>query len=1081
MRLNSLFAKRITLLLVLLSLCYAPQLKAQNPSVSIAGKVTDENGKGLSGVTITVKGTSTSVLTTDDGFYKITVPSGKNSLVFTYVGYDPKEIAINKNSSVVNLSLSSLQKTLDDVVVIGYGTQKKGNVSGALSKLQNENFDERPITRVDQALVGQLAGVTVKQNTGIPGKAFSIQVRGTGSIAAGNEPLYVLDGFPLALNSSNTSNGSFSTGNPLDNINPNDIDNIEVLKDAAATAIYGSRASNGVVLITTKHGQTGKPKLALNMYAGYNQASKQLKMMDGQEWIDQATEYINATYVAKYGSVGALATDNQATRLTHLPGGVIDATYILDPRWTIPGHPGLEFINWQDAIERKGQMQNYELSASGGTDAVKYFISGNYANQDGFVIDVGYRTYSLRANVELNASKRLKFGLNIAPTYSITQDPGIDGKDAIFHQTLSLSPVQEDSMGVLPNIGKNSSYAYSSTTNSPVGKLTLNTGTTKRYRTLGTLFGELQIIKGLTFRSSINLDNTDNIQTTYVSYQTAGTQAARTFTGGAVLTANTSGTYNSYKRQTFTNENTLTYNKLFPKYHSSLTFLAGYSYDWERLDRATINSSGGFSSAVVQTLSSAVAVTGNTSSTQSVLISYFSRLQYGYQDKYFLTASLRRDGSSRFGINDQYATFPAASVAWLINKEDFMKRMPVISQLKLRASYGINGNNNLPGDYSSIATIGTSNYVFGSTQAAGIGQVPNVLANPNLKWEKSKTYDIGVDFGVLQNRITGSFDYYNKLSTDLLYNVQVPEVTGFQSYLSNIGSVRNIGQEFELTTRNTVKKIQWSTSINVTHNTNKIVALASGQTQTIVPNGFSVSDAILRVGSPINSIYNLKVIGFLTAADIANHVPMYNTESPGDFKIQDTNGDGIITEADKVIVGHPNPDWTYGVTNTVRYKGFDLSVLIQGQSGGSVYSELGRALSRTAQGKSDNHLEIFTNRWYSEADPGDGRFGKTFSTFNSPITAYTDWLYSSDYVRVRDITLGYNLKDLKFFKRTSVVSAARVYFTLENFFGHDKYYGGLNPDALNTGVSSNGNYPEAGDYGGMPLAKSLIVGLNITF
>ena len=1074
MKLNSIFLKCIALLLFSFSFY---SLHAQNGNAIVTGKVTDENGKGMVGVTVTVKGTSATTVTDADGAYKLSAPAGKAVLVFTYVGYQAQEIAVNKRS-VVNLTLSLSQKLLDDVVVIGYGTQKKGSVTGALSKLQNENFQERAITRVDQALVGQLAGVTVKQNTGIPGKAFSIQVRGSGSISAGNEPLYVLDGFPLALNSSNTGNGTFTTGNPLDNINPNDIESIEVLKDAAAAAIYGSRASNGVVLITTKHGQAGKPKVNVNAYTGYNQAAKKLKMMDGQEWINHAIEYINATYVAKYGSVGALATDDQATRLARLPGGVSDPNYIPDPRWTQPGHPGLSFIDWQDAIEQKGPMNNYEVSASGGSDAVRYFISGNYAKQDGIVKFVGYKTYSLRANVEINASKRLKFGINIAPTYSITQDPGVDGKDAIFHQALSLSPVQEDSMGVFPNTGKNASYTYSSTTNSPMGKLTYNKGTNKRYRTLGTAFGEFQIIKGLTFRSSINLDNTDNIATTYVSYLTAGTQAQRTFTGTNVLTANTSGTYNSYKRQTFVNENTLNYTRAFDKYHSTLNVLAGYSYDWERLDRATINSNGGFNSAVIPTLNAAVGVTGNTTSTQSVLISYFSRLQYGFKEKYFLTASLRRDGSSRFGINNQFGTFPAASVAWLLNKEAFMQNLPVISQLKIRGSYGINGNYNLP-DYGPIPTIGSFGYVFGSTPAAGIGQAPNVLANPNLKWEKSKTYDVGLDFGILKNRITGSFDFYNKLNTDLLLNVQVPEATGFGSYFTNIGSVRNIGQEFELTTRNIVGKLQWSTSINITHNTNKVVALAGGQSQIIIPNGFTVSDAILRVGSPLNSIYNLKVIGFLTAADIANHVPMYNTESPGDYKLQDTNGDGVITEADKVITGHPNPDYTYGMTNTVRYKGFDLSVMVQGQSGGSVYSELGRALSRTAQGRSDNHLEIFNNRWTSEATPGDGRFGKTFSTFNSPITAYTDWLYSSNYIRVRDITLGYNLKDL--FRKTAMIQNARAYFSLENFFGHDKYYGGLNPDAANTGVSSNGNYAESGDYGGLPLAKSLIVGINITF
>ncbi len=1039
---------------------------------TINGKITDENGKGVPSVTIHVKGTGNQTKSLDDGTFKIAGVKGNDVLVFSSIGYEEQEVAV-KNQSVINLSLGISQKVLDDVVVIGYGSQKKANVSFAISKLKNENFDERPITRVDQALVGQLAGVTVKQNTGIPGKAFSIQVRGSGSISGGNEPLYVIDGFPLTLNSSNTGNGTFSTGNPLDNINPSDIESIEVLKDAAAAAIYGSRASNGVVLITTKRGATGKAKIAFNTYAGYSKAAKKLAMMDGQQWIDHAIEIINAQYLVAYPT--ASVNDDYAARLARV--GSLNANFIPDPRWTQSGHPGLRFIDWQDVIERKGQMQNYEVSASGGTDAVKYFISGNYANQEGFIVNLGYRTYSLRANVEINASKKIKFGLNIAPSFSITQDPGVDGKDALFHQALSLAPVQEDTMGFFPNTGKNGQYIWSSTTNSPLGKLTYNIGTTKRYRTLGTIYGEYQIIKGLSFRSSVNLDNTDNITNTYVSYLTAGTLAARTFTGANNLLAATSGTYNSYKRQTFVNENTLTYNTMIKNDHS-INLLAGYSYNWDRLDRASLSSNGGFTSAVIQTLNAAAAVTGNTTSSQSVLISYFSRLQYAYKGKYLLLASVRRDGTSRAGVNNQFATFPAASLGWRISEENFMKGLPVISDLKLRISFGANGN--IPtGDYGSIATLASAGYPFGTTPAAGIGQSPNVLANPDLKWEKSKTYGIGLDFGILKNRITGSFDFYNKLNTDLLLNVQVPTVTGFQTYLSNIGSVRNIGQEFELTSRNTVGKFKWNTSVTLTHNTNKIEALAPGQTQIIVPNGFTVSDQILRVGSPLNSIYVLKVIGFLTARDIVDNVPRYASgQAEGDFKFQDANKDGVITEADKQIVGHPNPDWTYGVTNTFRYKAFDLSILVQGQSGASIYSQLGRAINRPGQGRSDNHPASFVNRWKSPTDQGEGRFGKAYSTYNNPITAATDWLYSSDYIRVRNITFGYNLKTL--FKK-NFIQGARLFLSLENFFGHDKYVNGLNPEAANTTVSSNGAFPEAGDYGGIGLAKSLIFGLNITF
>lgn len=1080
MKLNAVFLKGITMLLFSF-LFYSYSLNAQNGAFSVKGQVTDENGKGLEGVTVNVRGTSKNTTTSKDGSYVLSGLTGREVLVFTYVGYQAQEIAV-KNQTVVNLTLGVSQRLLDDVVVIGYGTQKKRNVTGAVSKLKNENFDERAITRVDQALVGQLAGVNVKQNTGVPGKAFSIQVRGSGSISGGNEPLYVIDGFTLTPNSSNTGNGSFSTGNPLDNINPNDIESIEVLKDAAAAAIYGSRASNGVVLITTKRGQVGKAKVEFNTYAGYNQAAKKLDMMNGDQWIENATEVINATYVATVP--GALASDDQATRISK-NGGLFNANYILDPRWSQPGHPGLAYIDWQDAVERKGNMQNYQLSVSGGTDAVKYFMSANYANQESFIKNVGYKTYSLRGNLEINASKRLKFGLNVAPTFSITQDPGVDGQNAIFHQLLSQSPVQEDTVGLFPNVGKNLIYLYSNSVN-PYGRLMLTDGTTKRYRTLGTAYGELKIIKGLNFRTSINLDNTDNIATTYVPYLLAGNGVKgvngtpdvnpRLFTGANNLLANTSGTYNSYRRQTFVNENTLTYTTVYKKDHS-INVLAGFSYNWDRFDRTTMSSSGGYTSAVIKTLNAAAAVTGNTTSTQSVLVSYFGRLQYGYKDKYFLNASLRRDGSSRFGLNNQYGVFPSASLKWIASDETFIRDIGVISDLKLRVSYGVNGNNNLPNDYPWAATIGSAGYVLGAP-AAVIGQAPNVLANPDLKWEKSQTYDIGFDFGILKNRITGSFDYYNKLNTDLLLNVPVPAVAGFGTYLSNIGSVRNIGQEIELNSRNMVGKFQWSTSVVLTHNTNKIVALGPGQTQIIIPQGNNVTDQILRVGEALNSVYVLRTTGILSAKDIASNVPRYGNEQEGDLAYWDANGDGVISEADKVIVGHPNPDYTYGITNTFRYKGFDLNVLVQGQLGGSIYSELGRALNRPGQGKSDNHPVDYIYRWRSAANPGAGRFGKTFSNYYSPITSATDNLYSSDYIRVRNITLGYNLKAAV---KTNVFQAARVYITLENFFGHDKYYGGLNPDAVNTSSSSNSAFPAAGDYGGIPLAKSFIVGLNITF
>jgi TonB-linked SusC/RagA family outer membrane protein len=1048
---------------------------AMAQQMTVTGTVSDTKNQTIPAVSVQIKGTQTGAVADVNGKYTIKATTGQ-VLTFKSVGYDAKEVTVG-SSSQINVTLTETNSQLNEVVVIGYGAQKRANVTGAQATFKADNLNERAITRVDQALVGQMAGVTVKQTTGVPGKAFSVNVRGTGSISAGNEPLYVIDGFPLSVAPIGTG-GAFGTGNPLDNINPNDIEDIQVLKDAAAAAIYGSRASNGVVLITTKRGKTGKAKINYNTYYGYNAAAKYLPMLNGDEWIDRATEMINAAYVLKYGSAGATASDDAAKRQL-LNGGAFTSAYMLDPRWAIAGHPGLEYVNWEKAIEQNGAMQNQALSASGGTSDVSYFVSGNYGNQEGFVKGLGYKSYSARANVEIKAAKNVKLGINIAPTYSITQDPGVEGKDNIFHQAISYSPIQEDTVGLYPNAFKNAQYTWSNSANSPIAKLENKVGQTKKYRTLGTVFAEWEIIKGLTLRSSLNLDNVDNASNGYTPYTIANTLATRTFnaTTNPNLTASTSGSYSTFKRQTFVNENTLNFSHTFSGVHN-LNILAGQSYNTDRLDQSSLSSSGGYTSAVIQTLNAAAATTGSSSATKSVLVSYFSRAQYDYKGKYLLSASIREDGSSRFGPNTKYGFFPSASIGWRVIEESFMKKVQVVSDLKLRFSYGVNGNNSF-GDYGSISQIGSYGYDLGATQAIAIGQAPNGLANPDLKWEKSQTYDFGIDFGFFKNRLTGSFDYYNKLNTDLLLNVPVLSTTGFTSGLRNAGSVRNIGEELELTSHNTTGRFQWTTSVTLTHNTNKVVSLYGNQDHIIIPNAFDVSDNILQVGQPLNSIYVVRQIGILTQADITNHAALYGTgETVGDPKYQDLNGDGVITEADKQIVGHPSPDFTWGVTNTFRFKGFDLSVLVQGQNGGSIYSLLGRAITRTGQGFTDNAPEFYVNRWRSPDNPGAGRVSKAYSTFG--FVGNTDWLYSSDYYRIRDITLGYDLKNA-FKGRVKFLSAARIYVTAENFFGHDKYYGGFNPEAQNTAISSDSNYPEPGDYGGMPLAKSLVFGLNVTF
>ena len=1050
---------------MLLLFAPAAMLTAQTPQ-SITGTVSNESGKGLEGVTVTIKGTASSTTTGPDGAYKITT-KGNDVLVFSYVGYQSQEMNVN-NRSVINLALAPSQRVMEDVVIIGYGTQKKRNVTGAVSSFDARKLEERPLTRVDQALVGQMAGVQVKQTSGALGKGFSVQVRGAGSISAGNEPLYVIDGFPLATTSPNGS-GGYGSGNPLDNINPNDLESVQVLKDASAAAIYGSRAANGVVLITTKKGQSGRAKINLNLYGGYMERSRKLDMLNAEEWIDRATEIINATWVASGTGRTASQTNEQRRVILGLAPGNVNTGLMTDDRWAQPGHPGLRLIDWQDEAFRKGMTKNIQLSASGGTDIVKYYASGNYMKQEGMVINTDYTSYSARVNVEVNANKKLRFGLNISPSYSINNDPGVEGKDNILHQMISYTPVQEDTMGLLPNVGDFGQYRWSNSPNSNIGKLQLTIGETKRFRTLTSVFGEYQLIKGLNLKTTVNLDNIDNNTMSYTPYSIGSTSVSARQTQ---LTALTSGVYTSYRRQTFVNENTLAYNKVVNELHD-VAVLLGQSYNSNKLDAVRLASQGGYRGNSIRTLSDANAVTGNTTGTKDVLISYFGRLQYGFNNKYLLSASIRRDGSSRFGANTKWGWFPSASVGWRVIQESFMNNIPVISDLKLRASWGKSGNNNIP-DYGSIATLGTYNYTFNGVGV--VGQAPAGIANPDITWEKSETFDIGFDIGILKNRINASFDYYDKYNTELLLNVPVMGVTGFNTALSNAGKVRNKGWEIEVNSRNLTGALEWTTAVNLSHNANKVEELTGGQSQILIPSAFDISHSILKVGEPMYSIFVVRQIGILSADDIAKGVALNGAEKEGDPKYEDINGDKVIDANDRVIVGKPNASYTWGISNTVRFKGFDLSVLVQGQNGGSIYSLLGRAINRTGQGFTDNALGYYRDRWRSASDPGNGVVGKVYSTFGR--IKNTDWLYSSNYVRVRNITLGYNLGKLF---NTKSVQAARVYFTLENFFGKDKYTGGFNPEATNTDVSGNTAFPEAGDYGGLPLPRSLIVGVNFTF
>lgn len=1011
----------------------------------VSGTVLDaESNTPLIGASVVVKGSNTGAVTDVDGKFSFNTTPEATALIVSYTGYQRKEVFLD-GGDVVAVALTP-GNILDEMVVIGYGTQKRSDITGAIARFEAENLEERPIARIDQALVGQLAGVRVQQTSGLPGAGFRIQVRGTGSITANNQPLYVVDGFPLEVSEQNP-NGGFTAGNPLDNLNPNDISSIEVLKDAAAAAIYGSRASNGVVLITTKKGRSGKARINLNSSYGFQKTAKKLDILNGEEWADRAAEMIDDAWVAS--GANRTRTQTSAERLAIL--GSFNRNLIKDDRWSMPGHPGLTYVDWQDELFRTGVVQNYQLSASGGNDFVNYYISGDYLNQEGVAIGVGYKRYSTRANIEVNASNKLKFGLNISPSYSIASNPGVEGKDAQTHIAVSMVPITEDSVGLDVNVGSNTIYTWGNSRSSPIRYVENSIGDTKIFRTLSTVFAQYDLFPGLVFRTSVNLDNADVNQK---DYSPAWVTQNRTATGR----------FQGYRRQTFVNENTLSYGKLFGRMHD-LSAIVGTSYNTSKLDNFDIRVAGGFNSTVVNTLNAANINAGTTLTreTKNTLISYFGRLQYGFDDRYLLAASLRRDGSSRFGPNTKWGVFPSVSAGWRISNETFMQNVDVISSMKLRGSWGISGNNGI-GDYSHVSILGFDNYSTGGVLAPG--QVPSNFANQNLSWEESQTIDVGLDVGLFNNRIFASLDYYTKRNKDLLLNIPVPTAIGFSTALTNIGEVLNKGWEAELTTRNLTGRFSWTSSINFSHNSNEVVQLGPENTP-ILGGDWDIPHNILQVGQPMYSIYVVQQIGILSQEDIDGGAAKYGNQKAGDPKYLDANGDGVISPADRVLSGHPNPDYVWGVTNSFTFKNFDLGFLIQGQWGGKIYSTFGRAVDRTGQGFVDNALGLYRDRWRSADDPGEGLRGKATSSFGR--IKNTDWLYASDYWRVRNITLGYNVGGLFGGK---VISKARIYATAENYFGGDKYSGGFNPEAVNNAGD---------DYGAFPLAKSIIFGLNLTF
>lgn len=1041
--------------------------------ITIEGKITDENGQPLPGVTVKIKDSSKAAVTDGNGTYRISANPG-DILVFSLIGYDSIAQSVNDRTTI-SVSLKPSSNNMKELVVIGYGTQSKKDLTTSVASLDAGQINNFPATGVDKALTGKLAGVQVLQPNGAPGAGISIQVRGKGSITAGSDPLYVVDGVPL---SDNDINGPGFKVNPLNAINVNDIESIDVLKDASAAAIYGSRGSNGVVIITTKRGKKDKLSISLDSYYGVQSITKEIPMLDAYQYSQLIYDAHNNTYFDQLQSKGLTgsATDDNATRLSKLGAAATNTSlaYLLPPEIFpyLNKQQGLPNTNWQDAIFRTAAMQSHTLSAAGGSDHIQYYMSGNYLDQDGIVINSGYKKYNGRINLDAQYN-HLKMGATIGYNYAIynylpTEGRFNDGSENVIEAALVASPTfsvykPDGSYNFDQNLWQ---YSQSNGVN-PVALAMLKKDVTYEKKLLTNIYAEYEILKDLKYKVSFGTNISDFNRSTF---RPSTLPSTITLAPPSIPVAS----YISAETTNWIAENTLTYKKRIGDH--SFQALGGFTLQKERSDASSISATG-FPNDLVQTLNGATSITLNNATGNAVnewsLLSGLARLQYSFKDRYLLSAAIRADGSSRFGPNTKYGYFPSASAGWIVSDEDFLKNSKVISSFKIRASYGVTGNFQI-GNYAYLSTLSPANYVYGTSGGSTLspGLYQRTPSNPDLGWEKTAAVDLGTDISFFKGVLNATVDVYSNNTSHLLLNVPVPTSSGYTTNLVNIGKVNNRGIEVTLSNTHQLGKFRLSNSINYSANRNKVLDL--GGPQSIITQANSVIYFITEVGKPIGNYYTLVKTGvFKDQADIDNTKAKVPGAKPGDFKFADINGDGIVDGNDKTITGNYMPKFTYGYSSQLQYGIMDLSFALQGVYGNTIANIAQRHYNST-ESYSNNTTDAL-NRWVSPENPGNGivaRANRSETGLNAQ--ASTNMLSPGSYLRIRDITLGVTVPQ-NMVKKAGIASL-RFYVTASNPFTITKYNGynpevSVNSDPLTQGV----------DYGSYPVAKIFLLGVNLKF
>lgn len=1004
-------------------------LLANAQSRVVSGKVTAaRTGEPLSGVTVMVKQSATVTTTNNSGVFSITIDNDNVVLVVSYVNYITQEITL-KNNATVNITLEPDDGKLSEVVVIGYGTVKKTDVTGSVVSLKAKDLNPGANLNVEQSLLGRAAGVQVYQKSGEPGSAMSVKIRGASSITAGNDPLYVIDGMPVNNLSpvAGSSAGFVATPNPrnpLNSLNPADIESIEILKDASATAIYGSRGSNGVVIITTKKGASGKLKVGYNAYYGSQEVSNSLDLLSGQQYKDVLNAIIDAG------------------------GGVATERVVNDP----------VHVDWQNELYRNANVQSHDLSFSGGRDNTKFYASLGYFNQQGVVKNSGVKRYTARFNLENSIARKYAFGVNLNTSY-IHDDYnsvgiGVNENGSALYSAINYDPTYP----VYDAAGNYYRSPFMTTIDHPLALINGQYANSDGFRTFGTIYGEYFFIPALSLKVKGAGDVNIVQRNTWLDPSTIAGGSV-----GGIATINT-GNVNYYM-----GEATLNFNKDIGKDHS-INAVAGSTYE-----HFASNSFGGNGRGYsLPDLTYNAIGTGDNTLNQigsgrasTKIVSFLGRVNYNYLGRYLLTVSFRADGSSRFGPNNRFGYFPSAALAWKIHEESFMHNFEFIDELKLRVSYGVIGSQSIA-NYLYITTFsGGTDAVFGGQRDNSLA--PSRVANPDLKWEAAKQADIGVDFALFNRRVTGSVEYYDRRTTDLLLDLPLPLSTGFGVKTQNVGSMKNTGIDVTLAGDifRSEKGFNWNMGVVFSTIKNQVISL--GPLSQIITGGagFISNASIIKPGESLGSYYGYDVQGVWQTGDDFSTAPA--GVKPGDLKFRDVNTDKSINATDRTILGKSIPDFTYGITNTFAYKQLSLSVFIEGSQGASIINNAAVDSYFPASFRRNKMAELYLNRWTPD-NPTNKYPSFVNPTSQGQQTINSRTVEDASYLRMQSVRLGYNFR-----LNNKVVKTLQAYVTGQNLFTITNYSG------IDPAVNSVGDDILKIDYSSYPMTRTFLIGVNVQF